>query len=164
MENLPTDHPRSCAIMGVSGSGKTTIGAAVSAKLDWVLLEADDFHPQANIDKMSQGNPLNDEDRWPWLEAIHQAMAEHLSQGRSVVVVCCSALSMFILPCIYFFIPTTPHSSPTILGYLSSTRHRLCIGGFSNLRCAEVLNLATLTNCFFVVVFVVVVGDSTFAH
>ena len=88
MENLPTDLPRSCAIMGVSGSGKTTIGAAVSAKLDWVLLEADDFHPQANIDKMSQGHPLNDKDRWPWLEAIHQAMAEHLSQGRSVVVVC----------------------------------------------------------------------------
>ena len=88
MENLPTDPPRSCAIMGVSGSGKTTIGAAVSAKLDWVLLEADDFHPQANIDKMSQGIPLNDEDRWPWLEAIHQAMADHLSHGRSVVVVC----------------------------------------------------------------------------
>ncbi|MEM6766160.1 MAG: gluconokinase, GntK/IdnK-type [Bacteroidota bacterium] len=77
-----------CIIMGVSGSGKTTIGAAVSAKMDWSFVEADDYHPKENIDKMSQGMPLTDEDRWPWLSAIHQAIQDHLANNRSVVVVC----------------------------------------------------------------------------
>src|SRR5437868_2822366 len=57
-------------IMGVSGSGKTTIGALLAGQLGWQYAEADDFHPPENVAKMAAGHPLDDEDRWPWLEAI----------------------------------------------------------------------------------------------
>ena len=57
-------------VMGVSGSGKTTIAAALARHEGWTLLEGDAFHPPANIAKMKAGTPLTDEDRWPWLRAI----------------------------------------------------------------------------------------------
>ncbi|GLW46156.1 gluconokinase [Streptomyces sp. NBRC 14336] len=57
-------------VMGVAGTGKTTIGPLLAARLGVPYAEGDDFHPQANIDKMSAGTPLDDEDRWPWLDAI----------------------------------------------------------------------------------------------
>ncbi|TGN73224.1 gluconokinase [Streptomyces bauhiniae] len=62
--------PQVVVVMGVAGTGKTTIGPLLAARLGVPYAEGDDFHPQANIDKMSAGTPLADADRWPWLDAI----------------------------------------------------------------------------------------------
>jgi gluconokinase len=78
-------------LMGVAGSGKTTIGRQLAAELHWPYHEADDFHSAANKAKMAGGTPLNDEDRAPWLAAIRRAMDECVVQGRSAVF-SCSAL------------------------------------------------------------------------
>jgi gluconokinase len=75
-------------VMGVSGSGKSTVGAALAQRLRVPFADADDFHPAANIAKMSAGHPLNDEDRKPWLEAIGDWLADHPAGG----VMSCSAL------------------------------------------------------------------------
>lgn len=80
--------PAHIVVMGVSGSGKTTIAAELSRRLGWLLAEADEFHPQANIDKMSAGIPLTDEDRWPWLRTIRDWMAAAQARGESTVVTC----------------------------------------------------------------------------
>ncbi len=60
-------------IFGVSGAGKTTVGRLLARELGWRFIEADDFHPAANIEKMRSGHPLTDEDRWPWLEQLSAA-------------------------------------------------------------------------------------------
>jgi gluconokinase len=78
-------------VMGVSGSGKTTIAAGVAEWLGWILLEGDSFHPPANIAKMKAGTPLTDDDRWPWLRAI-AARADELAAAGHSCVVACSAL------------------------------------------------------------------------
>ena len=75
-------------VMGVAGSGKSTIAAALSKHLGWACAEADEFHPQANIDKMSQGTPLQDEDRWPWLQEIQNWMTAQARAGHSTVLTC----------------------------------------------------------------------------
>jgi carbohydrate kinase (thermoresistant glucokinase family) len=75
-------------VMGVSGSGKTTIAAGLAGRLGWVLLEGDDFHPAANVAKMHAGTPLTDDDRWPWLRAIAARMDALRAQGLSAVVAC----------------------------------------------------------------------------
>jgi gluconokinase len=77
-------------VMGVSGSGKSTVGRELAARLGVPYAEADEFHPPANIDKMSAGVPLTDEDRWPWLRAIAAWLAERAARGGGVVS--CSAL------------------------------------------------------------------------
>lgn len=74
--------------MGVAGSGKTTAADALAKRLGWPEAEADDFHPQANIDKMSAGHPLTDEDRWPWLQKMRNWMTEHALAGSSTIVTC----------------------------------------------------------------------------
>jgi len=80
-------------VMGVSGSGKTTTAQILAERLNWPYAEADEFHPQSNIDKMSAGTPLTDEDRWPWLDRLGAAAAEAVSEkGR--VVLACSALRL----------------------------------------------------------------------
>lgn len=75
--------------MGVSGSGKTTVGVALARRLRVPFADADDFHSQANIAKMSAGIPLDDADRWPWLRAVGQWLAAHAEHGG---VMSCSAL------------------------------------------------------------------------
>ncbi len=75
-------------VMGVAGSGKSTIAAALSQQLGWACAEADEFHPQSNIDKMTQGIPLQDEDRWPWLREIQGWMTAHAEAGKSTVLTC----------------------------------------------------------------------------
>jgi carbohydrate kinase (thermoresistant glucokinase family) len=70
-------------VMGVSGSGKTTVGAMLAGRLGWTYAEADDFHPPANVEKMHNGVPLDDEDRKPWLEAIAEWMKDQ--DGPAVV-------------------------------------------------------------------------------
>jgi gluconokinase len=74
--------------MGVSGSGKTTVGTLLAAELGWEFLEADDFHPPANIDKMRHGEPLDDADRDPWLSAIAKALDARVRSGRHAVLAC----------------------------------------------------------------------------
>ncbi|WP_410661480.1 gluconokinase [Amycolatopsis sp. lyj-112] len=71
-------------VMGVSGSGKTTVGTELAARLGVEYAEADTFHPPANIEKMSSGVPLNDEDRQPWLEAIAAWIRDHQESGGVV--------------------------------------------------------------------------------
>ncbi|WEV64879.1 gluconokinase [Bifidobacterium sp. ESL0732] len=78
-------------VMGVSGCGKTTVAQALADKFGFEMAEGDDFHPKANVDKMSHGIPLNDEDRWPWLKIINQWMRDQDAKGVSTVV-SCSAL------------------------------------------------------------------------
>ncbi|MBO3697402.1 gluconokinase [Roseivirga sp. E12] len=76
-------------VMGITGSGKSTVGKALSEKLGVPFLDADDFHPQENIKKMSRSIPLNDDDRWPWLGAIVEYV---LQAHRKEFVLACSAL------------------------------------------------------------------------
>ncbi|AXB47203.1 gluconokinase [Amycolatopsis albispora] len=71
-------------VMGVSGSGKTTVGTALAEALGVAYAEADSFHPKANIEKMTAGTPLTDEDRWPWLDAIAGWIREHDESGGVV--------------------------------------------------------------------------------
>ncbi|MGN6741935.1 MAG: gluconokinase [Amnibacterium sp.] len=78
-------------VMGVSGSGKSTVGAGLAARVGGVFLDADDFHPAANVEKMSSGIPLNDADRAPWLDIVGSQMRRLQGEGR-VVVMACSAL------------------------------------------------------------------------
>jgi len=78
-------------VMGVAGSGKTTIGAMLAGRLGWQYADADDFHPAANVEKMAAGHPLTDEDRWPWLHAIAAWIDVQIAAGQPAVV-SCSAL------------------------------------------------------------------------
>jgi len=80
--------PCTVVLMGVSGSGKTTIGALLVAGMHWNFLEGDDLHPAANVEKMRQGQPLNDADREPWLRAIAAVIDRWRAAGRSGVVAC----------------------------------------------------------------------------
>jgi carbohydrate kinase (thermoresistant glucokinase family) len=83
--------PLVIVLMGVSGCGKSTTGAALSQRLGWPFRDADSFHPPANVAKMSRGVPLTDEDRWPWLAAIAQWIDERCEAGERGIV-SCSAL------------------------------------------------------------------------
>ncbi|OUE19792.1 Thermoresistant gluconokinase [Clavibacter michiganensis] len=80
--------PRHVVVMGISGSGKTTIATALAERLGWTFAEADEFHSEANVAKMSAGTPLTDDDRWPWLEAMRDWMGGEARAGRSTVVTC----------------------------------------------------------------------------
>jgi len=75
-------------VMGVSGCGKSTIGALLASQLRWEFEDADWLHPAANVDKMHKGIPLTDEDRWPWLAAIAAWIDDSLRSGSSAVVAC----------------------------------------------------------------------------
>ena len=76
--------------MGVSGAGKTTVGRLLADKLGGLFVDGDDLHPQANVDKMRQGNSLTDADRWPWLDKVAKVIREH--DGTKPLIVACSAL------------------------------------------------------------------------
>eukprot|EP00041_Stephanoeca_diplocostata_P017099 m.340301 g.340301 ORF g.340301 m.340301 type:complete len:180 (-) comp20592_c0_seq3:2680-3219(-) len=75
-------------VMGVSGSGKTTVGTMLSERLQFRFAEGDDFHPRGNISKMASGIALNDMDRWPWLDSIACEMKMAKAQGENLVVAC----------------------------------------------------------------------------
>src|SRR5437868_10233732 len=80
--------PRILILMGVSGSGKSTIGAILARRLDWDFQDADWFHPPANVEKMHSGKPLTDEDRWPWLRAIAAWIDNARGAGKHAVIAC----------------------------------------------------------------------------
>lgn len=82
---------RLIVVMGVSGAGKTTIGEKLAEALDLPFIDADNFHPRANVEKMRSGEPLTDDDRWPWLEIVSNAM-RNTADTRGRVVCACSAL------------------------------------------------------------------------
>jgi gluconokinase len=77
--------------MGVSGSGKTTIASGLAERLHWTFEDGDKFHPKSNVEKMSAGHPLTDEDRWPWLNAIADEI-ERVCEAGEHAVIACSAL------------------------------------------------------------------------
>lgn len=80
--------PRHVVLMGVAGSGKSTVAMGLARELDWEFGEADEFHPAANVAKMAAGHPLTDEDRWPWLYALAAWIAERDAAGISTVLAC----------------------------------------------------------------------------
>jgi gluconokinase len=75
-------------VMGVSGSGKTSVGKALAEHLRWEFYDADDFHPPENVAKMASGIPLDDSDRVPWLAALHDLISSSLRQNKSGVLAC----------------------------------------------------------------------------
>ena len=80
--------PCALVVMGVSGSGKSTIAERLAARLGWRCEDGDKYHPPANVAKMSAGHPLTDEDRWPWLQAIADEIDRTCTQGERAVVAC----------------------------------------------------------------------------
>ena len=75
-------------LMGVTGSGKTTVGEQLAQQLGWAYYDADDFHPEANVRKMASGTPLTDEDRWPWLETLSAAIDQWLRAEQGAILGC----------------------------------------------------------------------------
>lgn len=76
-------------VMGVSGSGKSSVGILLAKMLDLPYVEGDELHPKSNVEKMSKGTPLTDDDRWPWLDLVGERLAQGASTG---IVITCSAL------------------------------------------------------------------------
>jgi gluconokinase len=75
-------------VMGTTGAGKTTVGKLIAQRLRWTFLDADDFHPPANIEKMKHGIPLTDADRGPWLANIHSSLLQLAEEGKNTVLAC----------------------------------------------------------------------------
>ena len=80
--------PYALVVMGVSGSGKSTIADHLARRLGWAYEDADQFHPASNVAKMSAGHPLTDEDRWPWLQAIAYEIDRLAASGERAVIAC----------------------------------------------------------------------------
>jgi gluconokinase len=119
-------------VMGVSGVGKSTAGAALAQRLHCDFVDADDYHSPENIKKMSEGHPLTDEDRQPWLETLHRLLSDYHNR-RTSVVLACSALKQS-------YRDTLDSGLPVIWVYLKSSeaeiRERLGhrVGHFANPR------------------------------
>ncbi|MCG6952829.1 MAG: gluconokinase [Betaproteobacteria bacterium] len=75
-------------VMGVSGAGKTTLGRRIAERLGCEFIDADDYHPPRNVQKMTAGVPLEDDDRWPWLERLNALLRERADAGRDAVLAC----------------------------------------------------------------------------
>ncbi len=82
-------------IMGVTGSGKSTLGRLIAKRLSYVFLDADDFHPRENIEKIRKGIPLSDADRIPWLEKIHEEVKSLNKKGMNVVLACSALKALY---------------------------------------------------------------------
>src|SRR5262245_20848239 len=97
-------------LMGVSGSGKTTVGKLLAKKLGWAFVEGDDYHPPSNVEKMRAGIPLNDEDRKPWLAALRGRVDRAIASGEDIVLAC-SALK-------HAYQDYLEHRDPTRIDYV----------------------------------------------
>jgi len=75
-------------VMGVVGAGKTTVGKLLASQLGWEFADADDFHPQSNVEKIRHGIALTDEDREPWLDRLREAIVRWIAEGKSVILAC----------------------------------------------------------------------------
>jgi gluconokinase len=80
--------PLALVVCGVSGAGKTTIGRMLAERLGYAFLDADDFHPPGNVEKMARGEPLSEVDRTPWLDALAALLRERVATGAPVVLAC----------------------------------------------------------------------------
>jgi len=80
--------PCALIVMGVSGSGKSTVAKALGERLGWRFEDGDSFHPKSNVEKMAAGHPLTDEDRWPWLNAIADEVGRVCEAGEHVIIAC----------------------------------------------------------------------------
>lgn len=87
--------PAAIILMGVAGSGKSTIGQALADALGWPFYDGDDFMPEANVAKMANGTPLTDADRFPWLDILRSLIAEKIASGESLVLACSSLKKMY---------------------------------------------------------------------
>jgi 6-phosphogluconate dehydrogenase/gluconokinase len=87
--------PMHIVVMGVSGSGKSTVGIPLADKLGFDFAEGDQFHPKANVDKMAAGRPLDDDDRWPWLQALAEWTRQRDADGASTVITCSALKRMY---------------------------------------------------------------------
>ncbi len=103
-------------VMGVSSSGKSTVGAALGRALHAPFLDGDQYHPEANVEKMRAGTPLTDEDRWPWLQALSEAL-KAASEKKGVAVGACSALKR-----VYRDFITDKAGEPVLFVYLDGSR------------------------------------------
>ena len=113
---LPFRGARLIVVMGVSSSGKSTVGQALARRLHAPFLEGDTYHPPANIEKMSAGTPLTDEDRWPWLESLAVGLGEAAGR-KGVAVGACSALKRA-----YRAFMTEKAGEPILFVYLEGSR------------------------------------------
>jgi gluconokinase len=87
-DQVQAPEPTVLVIMGVAGTGKSTVAGLLAGQLGWDLAEGDDLHPEANVAKMSSGVPLTDEDRWPWLDRISVWIHGQIEAGRPGVITC----------------------------------------------------------------------------
>jgi len=83
-----TDQQPVLVVMGVSGSGKSTVAGLLAGRLNWPLEEGDDLHPPANVEKMHAGTPLTDEDRWPWLDRVAEWIHRQVDAGEPGIITC----------------------------------------------------------------------------
>jgi len=85
---MQTTPPTVLVVMGVSGTGKSTVARSLADALGWPMEEGDDLHPEANVDKMEQGIPLTDDDRWPWLDRVGEWIDAQGRKGEPGIVTC----------------------------------------------------------------------------
>jgi gluconokinase len=121
---METNHPQAVVLMGVAGSGKTAVGMQVAQKLDWIFLDADNFHPPANIEKMKHGIPLNDQDRAPWLQRLHDELQQQMAEGHSVILACSALKESYrnvlrdeVLPPKFVYLDVDPETIRDRLGH-----------------------------------------------
>jgi carbohydrate kinase (thermoresistant glucokinase family) len=108
-------------LMGVAGCGKSTIGGVLAGRLGWPLAEGDDLHPPENVAKMAAGHPLDDEDRWPWLQRIRAWIDGRIAAGESGLVTC-SALKRRYRDVLR---GDPEHDGDVVFVYLHGTREQL---------------------------------------
>src|SRR4030081_720776 len=88
MGDKSAEMPCALVVMGVSGSGKSTIADRLAKRLNWTFEDGDKFHPASNVAKMSAGQPLTDEDRWPWLQARRDEIGRVCNAGQHALIAC----------------------------------------------------------------------------